>query len=262
MQLKDTNLHYLLKHLGLTYNEAEVYLYLLCHGTKYGSDIHGDLKMDKSSCYRSLKSLAEKDLVYLVGEERNRQFTANPPEHVEALVREQERKLSQTKKSLQEFQSLIQKYVKSDYKDKNVTIITTESGHRQYMESRHRCKSKLIRELGGRIAAESYITDYDTYIAQHVEKRVEAGIFLKQLVPFGEVDNKWERSSVEMYKEAKELPKEFSASASFAVWDDYITLTSKDKGQYIGVMIKDPLIAQLMISMFDFIWKNLPKGSK
>lgn len=104
-----SDLHYLLKQVGLTYNEAKVYLYLLQIGTKLGADIHTDLKMDKSSCYRALNNLTEKNLIYAVGEERNRQFTANPPDHIDALVQAEEQKLLQTKKSLAEFQKQIQK---------------------------------------------------------------------------------------------------------------------------------------------------------
>lgn len=260
MQLKDTNLHYLLKQVGLTYNEAEVYLYLLQMGTKLGAAIHSDLKLDKSSCYRALNNLTEKNLIYAVGEERNRQFTANPPEHVEALVRAEEQKLLQTKKSLNEFQTLIKQYTKNHYQDKNVTIITTEAGHKQYMEARLKCISKLIRELGGRSTASQYLSNYDEHVAEHIAKRVKAGIFLRQLVPFGEIDEIWEKSSHEMNKEARELPENFQAPASFSVWDDMVAINSKEKGNHIGVMIKDPLIATLMTSMFDHIWNNVGKN--
>lgn len=260
MQLKDTNLHYLLKQVGLTYNEAEIYLYLLQVGTRFGANIHPDLKMDKSSCYRALNNLTEKNLIYAVGEERNRQFTANPPDHVEALVRLEEKKLLQTKKSLNEFQTLIKRYTKERYQDKNITIITNEAGHRQYMEARLKCESKLIRELGGRTTAATYVPDYDEYMTDYISRRVKEGIFLRQLTPYGEIDDKWEKTSQELNKEARELPKNFSADASFSVWDSSIYLASKEKGEQIGVMINDQLIANLMNSMFNYIWDSLPKS--
>ena len=79
-------------------------------------------------------------------------------------------------------------------------------------------------------------------------------------MPFGEIDEIWEKSSHEMNKEARELPENFQAPASFSVWDDMVAINSKEKGNHIGVMIKDPLIATLMTSMFDHIWNNVGKN--
>lgn len=257
MQLQDTNLHYLLNQVGLTYNEAKVYLYLLNSGTRLGPEIYGDLMLDKSSCYRALKSLIEKNLVYKVGEERNQEFCANPSEHLETLVRHEEKKLAATKQALAQFQTTLKTHYKELYKNKNVTVITTEAGRRQYMESRLRCKSKLIRDLSGRSTSAVYYPDYDAYMADFIARRVKAGVFLRQLTPYGEIDDKWERTSPEMLKEARELPQDFIANASLGVWDDVVSLSSKDQGQQIGVMIHDPIIANLMISMYDFIWDTL-----
>jgi len=256
MQLKDTNLHYLLKQLGLTLNEADVYLYLLSRGTTFGAEIYSDLKMDKSSCYRALKNLSEKDLVYKVGEERNQQFSANPADHLEALVRAEEQRLKDTKSALNQFQTLFSTYV-SDKKNKKVTVISNEAGHRQYMESRLRCKSKLIRDLSGRQTASIYYPDYDAYMTDYISRRVSSGIFLRQLNPCGDTDGKWERTSKEMLKEVIELPKDFEAPASFSVWDDTVSFSSKENGEQIGVTIHDPLIATLATSMFDFIWNTV-----
>lgn len=259
MQPQHTNIHYLLEQVGLTYNEAEIYTYLLEYGQRLGAEIYGDLQMDKSSCYRALKALIEKNLVYKVGEERNQQFNANPPEHLEALVRQEETRLITVRKAFSQFEDLAKQYFEKGAGNKNVTVITTEAGRRQYMESRLRCKSKLIRDLSGRETSAIYYPDYDAYMADFITRRVKAGIFLRQLNPFGDTDGKWERTSKEMMKEARELPKNFEAPATFGVWDDVVSLSSKERGQQIGVMIRDPLIATLMTSIFDYIWESLDR---
>lgn len=259
MQPKNTNLHYLLEQVGLTYNEAKIYTYLLEYHQKLGAEIYGDLRMDKSSCYRSLKSLIDKNLVYKVGEERNQVFSANPPAHLESLIRAEENKLKHVKQAFSQFEDLIKDF-SSFNKQKNVTVITTEAGRRQYMESRLRCTSKLIRDLSGRQSSAVYYPDYDAYMADFISRRVKAGIYLRQLAPFGDTDGKWERSSQELLKEVRVLPPNFVAQATFGVWDDVVSLSSKEKGQQIGVMIRDPLIASLMTSMFDYIWENLWTG--
>jgi hypothetical protein len=145
----------------------------------------------------------------------------------------------------------------SQYLDKNVTVIEGEEGYKLYIEGRLRCKNKLIRDLSGRISGSSFFDDYDSYMKGYISRRVKVGIWLNQLVPYGEMDDKWDRSSKEMYKEARELPKGFEPNAVMSTWDDKSAFISKEGKSIIGFVVKDRLITAMMNSMFDFLWERV-----
>jgi sugar-specific transcriptional regulator TrmB len=258
MQLNDTkDIHALTAELGLTLNESEVYFFLMRHGLTLGADIYTQLGMDKSSCYRALHALREKGLVYKVGEERNQQFGASDLEMLFGLIESKKHALEKMEKGLQRAIEELKNNLSGQYSKKNITVIDGEVGYKLYMEMRLRSKEALIRELSGRIAAEQHFDNYDGYMKDYIKRRVKKGIWLNQLVPFGELDSKWERSSKTMMKEARELPSGFEAGAVLSTWDDKTGFFSKEGNVLIGFVLKDPLISNLMNSVFDFIWNTL-----
>lgn len=84
-----------LENLGFSPNEIKIYLALNDHGSKKAGDIAKLAKIDRSSCYNSLKSLTEKGLVsyVLVGDVR--WFQATGPKALVNYVKEQEQDIDE-----------------------------------------------------------------------------------------------------------------------------------------------------------------------
>lgn len=259
MQPHDTNLHYLLGQIGLTLNEAQVYLYLLSSKDVEGTQIYSDLRMDKSSCYRALNTLIQRELIIAVGEERNRLFSAAPLKKLDDLVENEESKLKQTKIALSQIKQSLDTYLSQRYHNRRIKIINDSEGYYRYFEARLHCQSKLIRDMSGRMNSEIYFKDYDQVMADYIGRRVKMNIFLRQLSHPDQVDTKWDKTSRELKKEVRLLPNDFQTEAVFSVWDDKSAVFSKEEGKIIGVVIEDPLISDLLISMFDYIWNNQGK---
>lgn len=258
MQLTDTKAyHPTMAQLGFTYNEAEIFLYLVKHGETPGPEIYSELKLDKSSFYRSVNSMTHKGIVYVIGEERNRKFGANSVDQLEKIVEEEERKVIQAKKALSRLPKLMQEYAGSRYQRKNITVINDTNTYNKYLYDRLKCKSKLIRDLSGQQTASVYYKNYDEVMADFINKRAKAGIFVRQLTRADELGERWDKTSVAMNKEVRVLPASFEHRAVFAAWDDTSVFFSKDRGNLIGVAIKDELITELVCAMFDFIWEGV-----
>lgn len=256
MQLKNTNLDYLLSQLGLTLNESRVYLYLLQFGTSLGNEIIASLQIDKSSCYRAIHSLIQKNLVCKAGEERNQQFSPNPPEYLQQLVVAAQQKLDATKLALSKIEQIIPEYIGQNYKNKHITVITSPEGYSAYMEARLESKSKLIRDLSTRTTAAPFYSNYDVSMLDYVSRRVKAGIFLRQLGQNLDHNSKWDKTSKALLKEVRPLPPGFVAPAVFSSWDDYSALFSISQNKITGFMVRDSLITELLNSFFDAIWNN------
>ena len=76
--------------LGFSPNEIKVYLVLNDHGSQKAGRVAKLAKIDRSSCYHSLKALQERGLVSYVTVGRARWFQATGPKQLLQYVKEQE----------------------------------------------------------------------------------------------------------------------------------------------------------------------------
>ena len=79
-----------LEYLGFSPNEVKVYLALNDHGSIKAGKVAKLAKIERSSCYNSLKSLAERGLVSYVLIGRVKWFQATGPKRLLDYVKEQE----------------------------------------------------------------------------------------------------------------------------------------------------------------------------
>jgi len=79
-----------LENLGFSPNEIKVYLILNDHGSTKAGKIAKLAKVDRSSCYNSLKSLTEKGIVSYVSIGQVKWFQATGPKRLLDYVKEQE----------------------------------------------------------------------------------------------------------------------------------------------------------------------------
>lgn len=79
-----------LENLGFSPNEIKIYLALNDHGSSKAGAIAKIAKIDRSSCYNSLKHLIEKGLVSYVSKGKVKWFQATEPRKLLAYLKEQE----------------------------------------------------------------------------------------------------------------------------------------------------------------------------
>jgi sugar-specific transcriptional regulator TrmB len=89
------NIEKTLESLGFSPNEVKVYLTLNDHGSAKAGGVAKLAKIDRSSCYNSLKSLIEKGLVSYVHIGRVKWFQAAGPKRLLDYVKEQEEEVQQ-----------------------------------------------------------------------------------------------------------------------------------------------------------------------
>ena len=84
-----------LENLGFSPNEIKVYLTLNDHGSSKAGKVSKIAKIDRSSCYNSLKSLQEKGLVSYVLIGPIKWFQATGPKRLMDYIKEQEEDLKE-----------------------------------------------------------------------------------------------------------------------------------------------------------------------
>ena len=84
------NIERVLENMGFSPNEIKVYLVLNDHGSSKAGTIAKIAKIDRSSCYNSLKTLIEKALVSYVCIGKIKWFQATGPKKILDYLKEQE----------------------------------------------------------------------------------------------------------------------------------------------------------------------------
>lgn len=133
----------LLKDLGLTNNEVEVYLKLLMSGSVTVNIIAERTGLHRQACYDALDRLLEKGFVNFVLKDSKKHFQALPPEQILVYVDQMKNRISEMMPELKHLAKIPkERSLVEVYKGKNVVRII------------HRDVIQTLRERGGEI----YIT--------------------------------------------------------------------------------------------------------
>jgi sugar-specific transcriptional regulator TrmB len=90
-----------LENMGFSPNEIKIYLALNDHGSSKAGTVAKIAKIDRSSCYNSLKRLLEKGLVSYVSIGKIKWFQATGPKRLMEYIREQQQDLQDVLPELQ-----------------------------------------------------------------------------------------------------------------------------------------------------------------
>jgi len=259
-----------LQLLGLTENEAKIYVYLLKRGLALGADIHQDNQLDKSSAYEALSNLQRKGLIYTLGQKRNQKFAAVAVEKLLEIVDEKEKELQSVKSDLGELISNLEEYAKQSYNSKQIKIIQGSEAFKTWAFARiSGGKGSTVREISSNLVQEKFLNsraEYINYSAVDMPKqRIKYGVNLKAMLQQQDLDSYSELNSIEqtnpkLLKEVRLLPAapDFIIPCSLVTYTEHTALMRKYEGEFLGIEITDKLITGLLNSMFDFIWKQLP----
>lgn len=250
-----------IKKLGLTENEINVYSYLLHNGESSGKKIFRSLSMDKAASYRAIKKLKRLKLAYSIGENRNQVFGASDPSILQELVLQKKDEIDEIEKDVDFFIENIQEFVKGTYKTKNIQVYEGNEGFKLWSEERLYKPNSLIRDLNFQPSISKYFDQYDNYIAEYVKRRIEKGIKMRYLYAKEEKGN-LAITNKKILKESRKLKNHISIPASISTFGDRCGFYTSDRGKFIGVLIKDPIITQLFTFVFDQLWDQAEPQKK
>ncbi|MBN1618988.1 hypothetical protein JW887_06660 [Candidatus Dojkabacteria bacterium] len=245
-----------LEKLNLTNNEVNVYLFLLENSGSYGNKIYKSKNMDKSSTYIALKNLINKELVYTSGKTRNQKFYAHDPARLHDLWEKREQELILARDQIQKIISSLQKTDKSTH---NIETFQGFSGYKLWMEDRLLNNTSMIKELSHPRTARMNAGDYYEYMKWFIPERVKRGISIRLMFDEDSVDEVLthpEVSNSATLKEARIIKANLKVKASLVLYGSKTSFYSSSKGQFIGVIINDQMIHDLVDSIYDYLWST------
>jgi diketogulonate reductase-like aldo/keto reductase/sugar-specific transcriptional regulator TrmB len=255
----------ILKNIGLTENESEVYLGFLKYGENMTSTISKNLDIDKSSCYRAVERLEQKGLLTKKPKKRGTTYKATHPNNLRDLIKHKKADLEKSSKDLNTY---ITKLLKSSThsRESKVEILRGYEGLTYAISDGLNTKEKIMREIWRQNIPIVQSKKYKKFIVEHAIKRINKKIFIKSLSnikgirTYGSLTVKNEglmRTSKSILKDLRILPHEFENQNMIRIYDDtaYIFSSSK-KEELIILKIKDKIAVGMLKDLFDYIFER------
>jgi len=230
-----------LERLGFSPNEIKIYLALNDHGSCKAGNIAKIAKIDRSSCYNSLKSLLERGLVSYVNIGKVKWFQAAGPKRLLDYIKEQEEdvkgiipeldarhKAGKVTGQVRLFKGL--KGVRTIFQD----ILATE-------------KDNLV--FGNESQLEERMPEYQQ---QFVRQLKERKIFIRELV------REDRATPTTNPKTTRYVPRSVESPVVTNIYGDKIALVIwTDEPE--GIIIENAAAAKAYRSYFEFMWQNAKK---
>lgn len=230
-----------LSNLGFSPNEIKIYLTLNDHGSSKAGKIAKIAKIDRSSCYNSIKSLIEKGLVSYVCIGRVKWFQAAGPKKLLDYIKEQEKEIEQILPELHARH-------KAAKIEGQVRLFKGLKGIRTILQDILRTKKNNL-VFGNENQLEDRMPEYQK---QFIRQLKENKIFVREIVREDRAKN------TSNPKQTRYVPKKIVSPVVTNIYGDKISLIIwTDEPE--GIIIENKAAANAYRSYFDFMWENAEK---
>lgn len=134
-----------------------------------------------------------------------------------------------------------------------VQIFTGLNGYTKPMLKRIDANLSPIKQIINGSSVASFHKQTDNLVNQVITQRAKKGLAIQNLIRQKDQHLTIEISNPAVLKQTRLLPAGIDPNVMFAVFGDYLTLTSLDTNP-LGLIIHNPTIAQAMHQIFDHLW--------
>ncbi len=135
----------------------------------------------------------------------------------------------------------------------NVQIFTGLNGYSKPLLKRIEANISPIKQIINGVSVADFHKRTDNLVNQVIAQRAQKGLAIQNLIRQKDQHLTIEISNPAVLKQTRLLPASIDPNVMFAVFGDYVTLTSLDTDP-LGLIIHNPTIAQAMHQIFDHLW--------
>jgi sugar-specific transcriptional regulator TrmB len=236
---------HLLEKLGLTKNEAKVYLALLRFGKSLVGVIAEKTKIHRRNVYDALERLVEKGFVTFIIEDGKKYFTASNPKHLFGLIKQKEQILKSALPDLTEM------YNKSPDKQ-DIEVYRGKAALCTLLDM-HLTDKKDLYIFGSTNEIQNVLP---FYFKDYEKQKDKLGI--KTFIIFS---SKIEKKKIDRseFTDMRFLPKEYDSNISAVIWDNKVALQLWHPEYPMAVVIRSEDFAHSFKLFFDFMWELAKK---
>ncbi len=236
-----------LMKIGLSNNEADIYLALLELGPALVSKIVKKTKINRTHIYDRLEKLINKGLVSYVIKNNRKYFHAAEPKRIIKYLEEKEEAIKQEKEDIEKILPELEK-IQPKKKEESVEVYEGKEGIKTILEDIIRSKKDILTY--GSEGNFSSVIKIKFYFKHHLKKLEESGIKMKVIFNYDDSHKKFEWSFVDV----KYIPKEYKTPTETTIYGDKVAiflLTEEPK----VILIKSQNIVESYTKYFNLLWK-------
>lgn len=239
-----------LQKLGLTTEEAKIYLVILELGGAGVSTIAKRANVHRVSCYHTLENLIKKGLLSTQIKNRIKYFSSENPEKI---VHEQEEKLEKAKALLPQLLSITNALA---FKPK-IHFYEGIEGIKNIFED---ILKSAKNEILGYTNLKSLGELFPDYLKQYNKKKVEKNIKTRFISPYSKeaiqylekfYPKNFDRNLVEIIFVN---PEEFNFETEISIYGNKVAIMSLDPKESIGVLMESPVLSRTERAVYNLAW--------
>lgn len=237
-----------IKQLGLTDNEAKVYLACLELGQATVQELSKKSGVKRTTVYIAIEGLKEKGLVSQSKKAKKTMFAVESPDSLLALSQKRHEALKQ---ALPELKSI---YNMAGAEKPKLRFYEARQGYLTVYENILKDKPKELLAIASYDDLCHHLDQ--RYEDEWIEQRIKLGIKLRWLDFRTRATEKMQRRSKEELRELRFLPKNFKFTSSMFIYNDKIVLMSGRQKDFMAVVIESSEFCQMFKQLFEFFWQS------
>jgi predicted transcriptional regulator len=235
-----------LKRLGMTENEAKLYIVLVKNGRMASGKIISKTGFQSSVVYHLLNSLIEKGFVSYITERKKKIFFASEPQSLKRLVEKKESEIVLLKKDLISVIRELERIREKSKDDQKVTVYSGIKGIQTVFDDILN-NSKEFWNYSTRDTFTKKMPKYREYFrAMRLAKKIKQRAIITD-------DMKRKNKP---YQEKKYVPKEFSSPISLEGYNNKVAILVWDAEPPIAVVLDGEKVSKAFKNIFDIMWRT------
>ncbi|MBD3328128.1 hypothetical protein GF340_02370 [Candidatus Peregrinibacteria bacterium] len=245
-----------LKDIGLTANEANIYLALLSIGTNPASTIAKKAELNRATCYNTLDKLMKKGFIEQTIKNNISYFSATDPKQILNKLHNQkieiDSQIDELKSSIEQLETM-----KSQLSEKPKVIFFEGKGGILNVMEDTLSSTETIRAYA---SLDELTQILPNYFPDYYKRRTEKNIHVKGIYPANENTYRHKLRDHLEKRESRLIPPEFDFHLDILIYDDKVAITSLH--EQFGLLIKSKAMANAQKKIFDLIWAGTEQYDK
>lgn len=259
----EINIHAITTTFGLSQSEAEIFEHLLQYGSIKAVDLRKNLHLDRAPYYRTLSVLESKNLITISGPLRQQKVQLQEIQAIQQTLQTKKSEIKLAEQSLASFQANVKELRDARYRRDNVEVFSGDNAYLKSMQAIVRGGGKLLRDItpdsGLLYKMAGSQTIYESIVKQIKAERLKKKITIQILFDNqAKIIDSHSATSPDDLKESRQFGGNLKLDCYLNTCGSKSLFYTKDASGSWGIVIKDPLITNLLNSLFDVIW-NLSK---
>jgi sugar-specific transcriptional regulator TrmB len=238
------SIHKKLIDLGLTEQEASIYIATLTLGTSKASTIAAEVGIKRTTVYHELKLLAQKGFVIVQFVGKERRYRAQNPQK---LLNHFQRKVNTFEEVIPQLQALERKHAQSPGIRFIETVPELNSFYEGILEEYSHREYKIIGDTHG------WYSVSPDFLEQFREKRAQAKIKTQLLLTAN--SRLVNPTTSKLLREVRYLPEGYKCKSTIDIFDDKILIVSPEFTS-LAVVLEIPAMTDVFKMLFNILWSQ------